>query len=332
MRKPTINDVAKHANVSVTTVSLALSGKGRISDVTVQKINQVIDQLGYVRNKNAARLRSGQSAIIGVIVRDIRDAFYASIITGINEVFSKQDYILFLLQSDMTKEGLLKSVNSLIEQDVSGIILGYSGILTYDIKTITDKHKIPLVIVAQSSSLSNISQICSDNRLGAELATEYFIGKGYRQIAYLGGRTNSLTRAERLAGFGHILAKHGLKFRSEWIIPNERPELLDDVSFLLKQHPNVTAFLCHDTSATLSLILSASKFGRTIGKGGLVSYLEPQVEIMSFATQAEIQMAKNLISYIDNKPIEIGRQAAYTLLQKQFTIEQIIISPELVID
>lgn len=329
-RKPTINDVAKCANVSVTTVSLALSGKGRISEVTIQKINAAIQQLGYVRNKNAATLRSGHSAIIGVIVNDIRDPFYAAIITGINEVLSAQQYIIFLLQSDMSEQGLLKSVNSLIEQDVSGIILGNGGQIAGDIKVITDKHHIPLIVVAQSSSLNDVSLVRADNRLAAKLATECLIDKGHRQIAYLGGRTDSLTRAERVAGFGDALTKHGLKFKSTWIVANEDPQQLGDFELLLKQYPNISAFLCHDTASTLSLILGASKLGRSIAKGGNSSYFEPQIEIFSFATQTEIYLAKHLISYVDNQPLEIGRQAAYNLLNNHLSSVQIVVPPKII--
>lgn len=330
MRKPTINDVAKHANVSVTTVSLALSGKGRISEITIKKINEAIQELGYVRNKNAATLRSGHSAVIGVIVHDIRDPFYAGIITGINEVLVEQEYIIFLLQSDMTSAGLFKCVNSLIEQDVSGIILGSGGQIAHEIKTITDKHKIPLILVSQSSSVDNILLVRSDNRLGAKLATEYLISKGHRQIAYLGGRSDSLTRAERVAGFANALTKHGLKFKTEWVVADDYPEQLGNFEQLLKQYPNITAFLCHDTSTTLALILGASKLGRSIGKGGNTSYFEQQIEIFSFGTQSEIYLAKNLISYIDNQPIEIGRQAANNLLNSASTLPEIVIEPRLI--
>ncbi|WP_392564927.1 Mal regulon transcriptional regulator MalI [Orbus wheelerorum] len=329
-RKTTINDVAKYANVSVTTVSLALSGKGRISDITIQKINEAIQELGYIRNKSAANLRSGQSAIIGVVVKDIRDPFYASIITGINDVLTEQGYVIFLTQSGNEQKTLLQCANSLIEQGVSGIILCIGGQITDEVKIMADKQNIALIIAAQSSNIDNIKVVRSDNRLGAKLATEYLINKGHRQISYLGGRMDSLTRAERLAGFADALFKHGLKFKAEWTISHEHPEVLADFEQLLKQHPNISAFLCHDSSTTLSLMLTVSKLGRALGKGRMISYFEPQIEVFSFGTQAEIYIAKNLINYIDNQPIEIGRQAAAILLQNIPVLDPVIIKPELI--
>lgn len=73
--KPKITDVAKYAGVSVSTVSLALSGKGRISEATISKVNQAIEALGYVRNTAAANLRSHTSNLVGLVLKDITDPF-----------------------------------------------------------------------------------------------------------------------------------------------------------------------------------------------------------------------------------------------------------------
>ncbi|VTP67448.1 Degradation activator [Leclercia adecarboxylata] len=73
-KKITINDVAQAAGVSVSTVSLVLSGKGRISSATGQRVNDAVEQLGFVRNRQASALRGGQSGVIGLIVRDLTSA------------------------------------------------------------------------------------------------------------------------------------------------------------------------------------------------------------------------------------------------------------------
>ncbi len=76
-KKITIHDVALAAGVSVSTVSLVLSGKGRISTATGERVNAAIEELGFVRNRQASALRGGQSGVIGLIVRDLSAPFYA---------------------------------------------------------------------------------------------------------------------------------------------------------------------------------------------------------------------------------------------------------------
>ena len=74
---------------------LVLSGKGRISPTTVEKVNQAIEQLGYVRNRQAATLRGGESGVIGLILRDICEPFYAEMTAGLSEALEAHDKLLF---------------------------------------------------------------------------------------------------------------------------------------------------------------------------------------------------------------------------------------------
>lgn len=89
-KKITINDVALAAGVSVSTVSLVLSGKGRISPATGQRVNEAVEQLGFVRNRQASALRGGQSGVIGLIVRDLTSPFYAELTAGLTEALEAQ--------------------------------------------------------------------------------------------------------------------------------------------------------------------------------------------------------------------------------------------------
>ncbi len=126
--KITINDVADAAGVSVTTVSLVLSGKGRISAATVLRVNQAIEQLGFVRNRSASTLRGGESGVIGLIVRDLSHPFYAEMTAGLSEALEKQGKLLFLTQSGTQGQHLNRCFDSLVSQGVDGVVLGVAPI------------------------------------------------------------------------------------------------------------------------------------------------------------------------------------------------------------
>ena len=89
-KKITIHDVALAAGVSVSTVSLVLSGKGRISTATGERVNAAIEELGFVRNRQASALRGGQSGVIGLIVRDLSAPFYAELTAGLTEALDNE--------------------------------------------------------------------------------------------------------------------------------------------------------------------------------------------------------------------------------------------------
>lgn len=126
-KKITIHDVAAEAGVSVTTVSLALSGKGRISAVTTERVNRAAEVLGFVRNRSASMLRGGGSGVVGLIVRDICHPFYAEMTAGLSETLEQQGKVLFLTQSGAQGQHLERCFDSLVEQGVEGIVLGGGG-------------------------------------------------------------------------------------------------------------------------------------------------------------------------------------------------------------
>lgn len=96
MKKVSIVDVAKLAGVSVSTVSLVLRQKGKISTQTIENTQAAITELGYVHNVAAANLRASTSNLIGLIVRDFSDTFNLRVITSIVQALEQQGYMVFL--------------------------------------------------------------------------------------------------------------------------------------------------------------------------------------------------------------------------------------------
>lgn len=326
-RKITIVDVANYAGVSVATVSLALNGKGTVSLATINKINEAIAELGYIRNKNASVLRSGNSGLIGLIVRDINCTFDAEIITGIDQALTEQSKMLFLIQLGHNNKHLLNRIESLVALGIEGLIFADGSHHALRVKSILDKRNIPFVVVAKSSGIHNIDIVKANNWLGAKKATELLIHRGHRNFAYLGGNSDSLTRAERIGGFGDTLSRFGLKFRSEWILDNEQTTNLENIERLLKYLPSPSAFLCHDERVAITLFMCAFKCGRSIYKTGIQTYLEPQIELICFDINSKAKMLTNFIHCIDSQPQEIGRQSVHCLLNMRHSSPQEIIIP-----
>ena len=195
-----ITDVAQRAGVSVTTVSMVLNGKGRISPATAERVQQAIKELDYVPNSAAANLRSQQSNLVGLILRDITDPFYTEVTAGVSEVLEQQGYLLFLTQCGHSPERLQQSIHSLSRQGVAGIIFNpVRGAAAKTLETLLDSE-LPVVCAARSYYRDDVDFIGPDNTHAAKQATTYLIEQGHRHIAYVGGRADSLTRAERIGG------------------------------------------------------------------------------------------------------------------------------------
>lgn len=315
MKRAKITDVAKYAGVSVSTVSLVLSGKGRISDATILKVNQAIEALNYVRNTAAANLRSHQSNLIGLVVRDITDPFYMGITSGISEQLERQGYMLFLAQSGNSKEKQLQCIQSMIQQGVAGIILSPVREAIGASLDMINQANIPVISIARSEAGANIDYVGPNNTLAATIATEYLITKGHRHIAYLGGNSQSLTRAERIGGYCSSLMQYGLPFKNDWVVECDltQKSAVDTTHQLLTKHPKITAILCHRPATAIGAIYGAQLAGKTIGQD---SYIGQQVALLGFDHSSETELTQPSLSMIHTPVEEIGYQTARLMLSK----------------
>ncbi|HHL2500458.1 TPA: Mal regulon transcriptional regulator MalI [Yersinia enterocolitica] len=336
IKKTTITDVAKFAGVSVATVSLAISGKGRISPATAERVNQAIEQLGYVRNRQAAQLRGGESGVIGLIVRDIGDPFYAEMTAGLSEAIEAEGKLLFLTQSGREGKGLLRCFDTLIDQGVDGLVLGGGAKREMGLREKAAEHDIPLICAARSNVLDGVDVVRPDNMQAAKMATEFLIGRGHRQIAYLGGHSHSLTRAERLGGFCATLVQYGLPFRSEWVVECDglQQAAADAAEELLRRHPNVSAIVCHQASIALGAYFGILRTGRTIGSAGVDTYLDQQVALIGFGDVPAAELTEPPLTFITSSAREIGYSAGQRLLQRisgvDLQLQSVILPPVLI--
>lgn len=314
-KAPKITDVARQAGVSVTTVSLVLRGKGRISTATSERVQQAIKALGYVPNGAAASLRSQHSNLVGLILRDITDPFYTEVTAGVSEVLEQQGYLLFLTQCGHSQERLQQSIQTLSRQGMAGIIFNpVRGAVTRPEQGVPGAE-LPLICAARSYYRDDVDFIGPDNGHAAQQATTYLIEQGHRHIAYVGGRTDSLTRAERIGGYCASLLQYGLPFKPEWVVECERTQrgAADAIAALLHQHPKVTAILCHYPEVALGAIYGVTASGRTVGKD---NYIGQQVALLGFDDVAEAELTSPPLTFVTSPAREIGRQAARRLLER----------------
>lgn len=331
-RKIKITDVAEYAGVSVSTVSLVLGHKGRISESTIKKVNKAIDELGYVRNKAAANLRSNQSNLIGLILRDITDPFYTEITAGISEELEKHGYMLFLAQCGDSPDKLLKCVQSMVQQSVAGIVFSPVRGSTQPIIDMAETHEVPIVCVARASVEFDIDYIGPDNSHASKMATQYLIEQGHRHIAYVGGSSDSLTRAERIGGYCTTLMQFGLPFKNDWVLEcgNSQKEAAEAVQHLLNHQPKITAILCHRPATALGAIYGVRRANRSVGKD---NYIGQQVALIGFDDVPEAELTQPSLTFVTSPAKEIGQQAGLRLLERMKkntgSAQRIILSPTL---
>ncbi|WP_318368575.1 Mal regulon transcriptional regulator MalI [Enterobacter sp.] len=317
-KKVTINDVALQAGVSVSTVSLVLSGKGRISPATGMKVNAAVEQLGFVRNRQAASLRGGATGVIGLIVSDLLAPFYAELTAGLTAALESQGKMVFLTQSGRKGEHLLARFETLMIHGVDGVVVAGAAGHSVDLKAKAMEYDIPVVFASRASYPDEVDIIRPDNMQAAQMATEHLIRRGHQRIAWLGGESASLTRAERIGGYCTTLLKYGLPFHSEWIIEcgASQKQAAEAITALLRLNPTISAVICYNEVIAMGAWFGLMRAGKQTGEDGVERYFDQHVALAAFADVPEEALDDVPVSWVTTPARELGQSLAERILQR----------------
>lgn len=219
MRKKyvTIRDIAERAGVSINTVSRALNNKPDISEETRRKILKIAQELGYVKNATASSLRSKQTNIVGVIIADSANPFYAEVLKGIEAASRKHGYQIMLMNTERVYENEEKAIEVLLQRRVDGLLITPVQDRSDDIKALIER-KVPFVIVGRHFEELEVDEIHSDEVKGGYLATRHLIERGRKNILVITGYLFKSAAYMRLEGYKKALKEYGIPFREELII------------------------------------------------------------------------------------------------------------------
>ena len=181
-----------------------------------RKVQAAIAGLGYVHNVAAANLRASTSNLIGPVVCDLSDTFTLKVMTRIVQALEQQGYMALLAYPQDEEARLTQCLLAFSRQGVAGVIFLNANPRRQSLPEAMRDCPLPQVIVSQTPIDNADDLVVRDNRQAAALATRYLIGRGHRNIGYIGGEAESLLRAQRLEGYRQALQQHGLPFRAEW--------------------------------------------------------------------------------------------------------------------
>ncbi len=256
----TIKDVAQHAQVSITTVSHVLNGTRGVATETRARVMKAIEELRYVPSATARSLKTQRSGIIGMVLPNNSNPFFAEVIRGVEDVCYEHGYNLILCNTDDSPQKQGRVVRVLTERQVDGIVVLSSGD-DANLYALLDEAGLPHVIVDRETGKTGSDLVQVDHELGGKLATSHLLAMGHRRIACISGPLSLSPVRHRLRGYQKALEEAGIN-------PRDCAQLESDFTSaggfssmmqLLTLHPRPTAvFACNDLMAIGAICAIAS--------------------------------------------------------------------------
>ena len=198
-------DVARVAGVSVATVSKVVNGRYGVAQSTIDRVQQVIDQLGYEASLGAQSLRSHRTHVLGILVAEF-EPFSTELLKGASAAVASTGYELLAYSGG--GRGADVGWERRYLSRLSGTLIDGAVIVTPTV--LETNHGVPVVAVDPHTGRSGMPTVDSDNHAGAVMATQYLLKLGHRRIGFLGGRPDLQSAALREAGFREAMVQAGL--------------------------------------------------------------------------------------------------------------------------
>jgi len=305
VRPVTLADIAREAGTSASTASRALSGRGYVSDNVRGRLLEIADRLGYVPNASARTLKQRTSRVVGVVVTDLENQFYAGLSAGIEETLRASGYHMVLVSANGSSGEEAAGARTFLALGTPGVILTPA---TRDAAALLLRHRIPVVEVDRQLAGDPCDAVVVDNARGARDATAHLLQLGHRRIALLVVDTEWTSDAGRLHGYVEAHDAAGVPV-DEHLVVRVSPGAQDTEA-------RIGALL--DVEAPTAIFAANNQLAEhawhVLRRRGL--QLPGDVSLIGFDDVPWLEMVSPSISTVAQPTVEMGRRAARLLLRR----------------
>lgn len=301
----TIRDVAREAGVSITAVSQILHGKGRFSQETRDLVLRTVDELGYIPDSRAQAIRSSRSRTVGLLVPDIRNPFFANLVSSVENLLHEKGYATLIgtYAEDVSRQDAF--INTLLGYRIDGAIVVPQGVESAGITTLMDQD-LPLVFVDRRiPGVDSVPYVVSDPYTGIREALDTLRRLGHRRVGYVAHPSlGSFSVNERETAFREIAS-----------------ELFDDGSTVIVACDNTRDSRQQALAELLDGGVSAIVFAYSPDALAMVGLLHERnidigtdISVISFDDIDAFKLMTPQVAIISQQVADMGRQGVETLL------------------
>ncbi len=318
----TIKDIAKHLNISISTVSRALRNAPDVNAETKNAVLAISTELNYQPNRLAVSLRQRQTHTIGVIVPNL-DYVLSTMVKGIDEVALEAGYTVMVCQSNESFGREILNTSRMFDSLVDGLIISVSSeTKTFDHIKKFQGRNLPIVAFDRVVPEIIAPNVILDNEEGGFIATEHLIQQGYRNIAILAGPKNLGISNSRLEGYLNALKKYKIKIDKSMII---HCDFNQDYAYfatqeLLRQKNKPDAIFTISDRMAIGAMLAIKEKGLNIPQ---------EIGLVGFNNEPLLSLLTPSISSVEQPSFELGKMAAKLFIESLHAGENSILKSEI---
>lgn len=328
-RKATITDVARLADVSISTVSRVLNNTMPVSETLVKKVLKAVKELDYQPNIMAQNLRQGSTDMIGVVIPNAASRLFIEIYKGVSKICLEHGRLIYFCDSDEDPEKEHIYTKQLIRMGVDGIIfLGAFGWKQTDHIEEACNKGVPVVIVNREIKMCTVDIINIDRTKGNYLATSHLIEIGHTKIGCIAILSHGGIEHEQLRGYRQAIEEAGLIYRDDLVVESN-PSIaggFEAAKLLIQREDPPTAIFCQSDNLAIGTISAANELGMK---------LPEDISIVGFSDYPISKYVIPPLTTIRQPMFDMGIKAATLLFERMNNKDlpqcQVIIEPTLVI-
>lgn len=311
MNAGTLKDVASRLNLSVSTVSRVVNGKGYVKEQTRKRVLECLEACNYVPNEVARSLQAQATMTIGVVVPDLCETYFSRIIKEIDRVVTEAGYMLMVTDTGESRSQERRYLDSLYQKRVDALVLSSIDVEDPNVQRYIATGT-PVIFLDNMPHIEekDLHYVMVDNQQASSLAVQTLIDRGHRQIALIVGAQDEPTGYERREGYCEALKKNQIP---------EDPALIQVGNFkkdggykcmqqLLqnrKEHP-FTAVHVTSEMMTIGALQAIREAGLTVGE---------DIAVIGFDVHDDLGLANPTIACVCQPEAEVGRSIGRMLLQ-----------------
>ncbi len=258
----TIKHVAARAGVSFTTVSHVLNGTRRVSDSARQRVEQAIAEMGYSPSAVARSLKMSETCILGVLVPNITNPFFAELTRGIEDCCRQTDYSVFLCNSDDDPQRQARYLQTLLERRVDGLLLAAAAGEAEALSKRLEAARVPTVVVDRAIAGLTADLVRVDHQGGAHLAVSHLLSLGHKAIACLSGPSEFAVSRARVAGWRQAMEEAQIPIDDEWLLEGDFSAAVGhELTRKLLARGEVTAIFASNDLLAIGALRAAAEMG-----------------------------------------------------------------------